>query len=438
MISKTIVLDRTPPQVDPNIDIKVDGRVKADAPTQITAIIRDGVVPGINAVEAMAVVFQTSRRGNTQEATSTWRFAEAPPELTQAALGITPIVGSSSSASSSQISQFGLDSDLLEMLDDLGIETLGDLTDWIEPDELQDMIEDLADEFGLQNQLDAVLDNYNVDTVVELIEENPDLVVEDLLADIQLSGGQLDEMTVELATQLAFAWVTAIALDTFPDDGWTAMWQTPRTDQNVRMHVRAVPFDDALNVYVGQTNQVEVIVDGSVPKAKVVEASVSRAGATFTDGADGFELYPDDTDVLLTAEMVENIDGDLDGDGIIEPDAGEGANLGTKGISFEYSLNELSVPGNWDSDIVWYPIRATQYSDAVRVPTAEGKWQATWQVDFSKLVNEERDQYLHVRALAEDEVGNKDGIDDKDPILSIMVLNDITGPQAYMCCGRGR
>jgi hypothetical protein len=83
-----------------------------------------------------------------------------------------------------------------------------------------------------------------------------------------------------------------------------------------------------MNVQVKQDNQVLVIVDGSVPKAKILKASVTRAGATIEAPADEFNLYPDDTDVVLTAELVENLDGDLDNDGIIEADAGEHINIG--------------------------------------------------------------------------------------------------------------
>ncbi|KPJ58533.1 MAG: hypothetical protein AMJ46_14055, partial [Latescibacteria bacterium DG_63] len=334
MVSKTIVLDRTPPAVA-DIDLKVDGRVKADEDVPLVAIVKDpGPPAGINAVDTVSVLFEKSRRPNTEEAITTWSYAlttPAPPPITQDI------------------------QDILDMLADMGLD--------IDPND--------------------------------------------------------------------FTWYGEVltCMDVVPDDGWTSMWHTPVTDQNVPMYVRAVPFDDALNVQVGQLNQVEVIVDGTVPKAKVVKASVERAGATVEDGADGFELYPDDTDVTLTAEMVANIDGDLDNDGIIEPDAGESAIIGVKGVTFEYSLKKPADPTDLSSDIEWIPIPATQYSNAVRVPTTDGKWQAKWQVDFSQLINEEADQYIHVRAVAEDEVGN---VDDEDTILCIMVLNNITGPQAYI------
>jgi hypothetical protein len=150
-VSKTVVLDRTPPAVDPNADLKVADRVKADAPTQLVAIMHD--TSGTDVVDTVAVLFEISRRGNTEEAVSTWQYAISPgEELTE---------------------------------------------DW----------QDLIEEYGLD-------------------------------------------------------WLANIAIDLEPDDGWTATWQTPRTDQNIPWHVRAVPFDDALNVQVRQGNEKEVIVDG--------------------------------------------------------------------------------------------------------------------------------------------------------------------------------
>ncbi len=324
LVSKTIVLDRTPPAIDPEADIKVDGRIKAGTETTLTAILHDPIGPDINVVDTTAVLFMISRRGNTEEAVSVWRYA---------------------------ISEF-------------------------------------------PTNLPALPGGFEI--------------LEPLLA--------------------KWSWLGKIAMDTYPN-GFSAKWLTPYTDQNVPWHVRAVGFDDAMNVQVGQPNQVMVILDGSIPKAKVVKATITRAGETKTYNADGMMLYPTDKDVILTAELVENIDGDINGNGIIEPELNENINTGTKSVLFQYSLKKLVDPNDLESPIKWNTIPFTTYSDPVVVPNADGKWEVTWQVDFSQLVNEEYDQYFHVRAVAEDEVGN---IDDEDPILGIMILNDITGPQAHI------
>jgi hypothetical protein len=57
-----------------------------------------------------------------------------------------------------------------------------------------------------------------------------------------------------------------------------------------------------------------------------------------------------------------------------------------------------------------------------------------WQIDFSQLANETKDQYFQVRAVAEDEVGNVDA----DPISSIMVFDNVTPPQVYIKAVDGR
>jgi len=225
-----------------------------------------------------------------------------------------------------------------------------------------------------------------------------------------------------------YNWLKQLAFDIDSRDGWSVPWLTPDTDMNFKYYVRVVPFDDALNVQVDQDNQVEVWVDGTVPKAKILTASVNRDGATISDGADGFEIRPTDKDVTLSARIEANSDGDLNLDGIIDPGSGEDVNHGVKNVKFEYSLREF-VTLDTLSEIKWYAIPATQYSDPVLVPNADGSWTVKWQVDFSKLYNEERDQYIYLRAVAEDEVGNKD---DADPILSIMVLNDTKGPKVQI------
>jgi len=328
-VSKTIVVDRTPPAVDSSADIKVAGRVKANSSTPLTAVLHDQ--PGVNAVDTFGVLFEVSREtknhqgGNTQEATSTWQYAISTEDR--------PL---------------------------------------IRP-ELQSMI----------------------DTLISL---NPEVQ--------------------------NFNWLRKIAFDVDSADGWSIPWQTPMTDQNVKYFVRAVPIDDVLNVQVDQTNQVEVWVDGTMPKAKILTASLSRNGSVVTDGADGFEILPTDKNVTLTARIEANSDGDLNLDGIIDSGAGEDANHGVKSVSFEYTLRELSSL-NTNANIIWYPIPATQYSNSVLAPNADGSWSVTWQVDFSKLYNAEKDQYIYLRAVAEDEVGNKDAT---DPILAVMVLNDVTGP----------
>ncbi len=331
-VSKTIIVDRTPPAVDPNADIKVAGRVKANSVTPLSVVLHDG--EGINALQTYGVLFQISREsrghqgGNTPEATSVWTYAISPQDRS--------VVSS----------------------------------------ELNDLIE-------------------------------------------RITGFDLNQ-----SLPWGYNWLKKIALDVDPTDGWSVLWQTPSTDQNFKYYVRAVPFDDALNVQVDQTNQVEVWVDGTVPKAKVLNASVQRGGTTITDGADGFEIQPTDKDVTLVARIVANSDGDLNLDGIIDPGSGENVNHGVKSVTFEYTLRELKTLETL-SDIHWYPIPATQYSNAVLAPNADGSWSVTWQVDFSKLYNKDKDQYLYVRAVAEDEVGNRD---ETDPILAVMVLNDVTGP----------
>jgi len=332
-VSKTIIVDRTPPAVDPNADIKVAGRVKANSVTPITAVLHDG--EGVNALQTYGVLFEVSREsrghkgGNTPEATSVWTY------------GISP-----------------------------------------------------SDRSVVSNEVN------------EMIK--------------QIVGLDVNNQQIPLG----YNWLKKIALDVDATDGWSVPWQTPNTDQNFKYYVRAVPFDDALNVQVDQTNQVEVWVDGTVPKAKVLTASVQRGGTTITDGADGFEVQPTDTNVTLVARIVANSDGDLNLDGIIDPGSGEDINHGVKNITFEYTLRELKTLETL-SDIHWYPIPATQYSTPVLAPSADGSWQVTWQVDFSKLYNKDKDQYIYVRAVAEDEVGNRD---ESDPILAVMVLNDVTGP----------
>jgi hypothetical protein len=164
-----------------------------------------------------------------------------------------------------------------------------------------------------------------------------------------------------------------------------------------------VPFDDALNVQVGDANQGTVDVDGSVSKAKVVRASVSRAGTVVEDGADGFVVFPIDEDVTLKATLV----GDAD----------------ASGVTFQYNLGDG-----------WVTIPASQYSEAVRVPNSEGEYVVVWQIDLSQLANEIKDQYFQVRAVAEDEVGNVD----VDPIPSIMVFDNATPPQVYIKAVDGR
>jgi hypothetical protein len=323
-VSKTIVVDRTPPAVDPTADIKVAGRVKANSSVPVTAVLKDQA--GINAVDTSVVLFEVSRRGNTQEAISTWQYALSTEDR--------PIV---------------------------------------------------------RPELQSMIDYYTT-----------------------LGGKAVND----------YNWLKKIAMDVDSADGWSIPWQTPNTDQNVKYFVRAVPIDDALNVQVDQTNQVEVWVDGTVPKAKVLTASVNRGGTVVADGADGFEVLPTDKDVTLTARIEANSDGDLNLDGIIDPGAGENVNNGIKSVKFQYTLRELASL-NTNASIIWYDIPATQYSNAVLAPNADGSWSATWQVDFSKLYDAEKDQYLYLRAVAEDEVGNKD---ESDPILAVMVLNDVTGP----------
>ncbi|UCD38899.1 MAG: hypothetical protein JSW54_05310, partial [Fidelibacterota bacterium] len=194
------------------------------------------------------------------------------------------------------------------------------------------------------------------------------------------------------------SWLGKIALDIYPQDGWSALWQTPQTDQEIPIYVRAVPFDDALNVQVGIANQGAVDVDGSVPKAKVVRVSVLRAGAVVEGGADGFVIFPIDEDVTLKAVLVS---GSAD----------------ASGVTFQYNLGDG-----------WVTIPASQYSEAVRTPNSEGEYVVVWQVDLSQLANETKDQYFQVRAVAEDEVGNVDA----DPISSIMVFDNATPPQVYI------
>jgi len=333
-VSHTIVLDRTAPPVDPNADLKVDGRVKANSTATLTAVLSD--LPGVNALETFLVLFEVSREsrnhqgGNTPEATSTWTYAISPSDR--------PIVSP----------------------------------------ELQPMF----DYFW----------------------------------------------SIMPAEVKQYSWLRKIAADVDPRDGWSVPWLTPATDQNFKYFVRAVPIDDALNPQVGMSNQREVWVDGTIPKAKVLTASVARDGSTITDGADGFELRPTDGDVTLTARIEANSDGDLNLDGIIDPGSGEDVNHGVKSVAMEYTLRELQTLETL-SDIIWYPIPATQYSNAILAPNADGSWSATWQVDFSKLYNEERDQYLYVRAVAEDSVGNRD---DKDAILAVLVLNDTKGPKVQI------
>jgi hypothetical protein len=220
------------------------------------------------------------------------------------------------------------------------------------------------------------------------------------------------------------------------------------TDQNIPWHVRAVPFDDAMNPNVRQSNQRLVIVDGSVPKAQVVTASVPGGQES---AANGFMLYPDYTDVTLTAELVANIDGDLDNDGVIEPDAGEDVNLGLDSLLFQYSLKRpdpalaaILTSNGIDDDndgvidnaieanmaaVLWHDIPFSQYSTPMRAPNADGKWRVTWQFDFSHLINESHDQYIPIRVVGTDTVGNEDI---EDPILTIMVLDDNTGPMAHI------
>jgi len=323
-VSKTIIVDRTPPAVDPNASITVAGRVKANSSTPLTVVLHDQ--PGVNAIDTAAVLFEVSRRGNTEEATSTWMYA---------------------------------------------IST--DTRPLVRP-ELQDMVETL----------------------------------------ISLGGPEVKN----------FNWLRKIALDVDPADGWSIPWQTPDTDQNVKYFVRAVPIDDALNVQVDQTNRVEVWVDGTMPKAKILTASVTRNGTVVSDRADGFEVLPTDKDITLTAGIEANSDGDENLDGIIDAGAGENANHGVKSIQFEYTLME-KIASTTTQGITWYPIKATQYSNAVLAPNADGSWSVTWQVDFSKLYNAEKDQYLYLRAVATDEVGNKD---ETDTILTVIVLNNVTGP----------
>ena len=339
-VSKTIVLDRTPPPIDAAADIKVAGRVKANSVTEataprITAILHDGA--GINALQTYGVLFEISREsrshkgGNTADATSVWTYAFSPQDRSVVSPGIN---------------------DMIKTI--VGVD-----------------INQNATNFGI---------NFN--------------------------------------------WLKKLALDLDETDGWSVPWATPNTDQNFKYYVRAVPFDDAFNVQVDQTNQVEVWVDGTVPKAKVLTASLVRGGSTITDGADGFEIQPTDGNVTLTARIDANSDGDLNLDGIIDAGSGEDVNRGVKNVQFEYTLRELKSLQT-SADIQWYKIASTQYSQPVLAPNADGSWQVTWQVDFSKLYNKDRDQYIYVRAVAEDEVGN---IDDVDPILAVMVLNDVTGP----------
>jgi len=211
-------------------------------------------------------------------------------------------------------------------------------------------------------------------------------------------------------------WIGRIAIDTWPDDGWTAPWKTPKTDQNVDWYVRAVPFDDALNVQVGAGNQKKVTLDGTTPKAKIMTAQ--RAGESASN-ANGFMLYPDDTEVKLSAKIVANADYDLS----------ENVTQGVDGINFEYTLQKPVTAENTSSPIEWIPIPASQYSVAQRVPTADGQWQVTWYMNFSQIVNETKDQYIELRARAKDKVGNEDN---DDPIHTIMILNNTTGPQAYI------
>lgn len=317
IVSKTVVLDRTPPAVDPDADIKVDGRIKSDTDTTLIAILHDPP-SGVNVVDTNMVLFTISRRGNTEDAIGVWQYA---------------------------------------------------------------------------------IDGKPID-----------------LPSMSLPEGWQDVVP---------SWVLDPSLDVYPGNGWEAGWHTPVTDQNIEWHVRPIPIDDAMNVQIQQSNQVKVIIDGSVPKVKIVKASVSRAGATIEAAADEFDLYPDDTDVLLTAELVENMDGDLDGDGIIEADAGEDINIGMDSVTFQYTLKRPADGGG----VVWHTIPAAQYSDPQRVPTADGKWQVTWQVDFSQLINEELDQYIELRAVGKDKVGNEDL---EDPIHTIMILHDVTGPMAHI------
>ena len=302
LLSKTIVVDRTAPEINPEDDLKVPDRVKANSEVPLQAIIHDS--PGINAVETVGVLFEMSRKGNTPDAESVWQYAIGPGTYPPVQIPIP--------------------------------------AEW-----------------------------------------------------------QLLEQPLGLPH-----WLGKIALDPFPADGWMAPWKTPETDQEVPVYIRAVPFDDALNVQVSQANQKLVVIDGAVPKAKVVRASAVRAGGVAEDGADGYTIYPDDKDVTLYAQLVKNA-------------------VGTKGVTFEYSLKD---PGS-SQGVTWATIPASQYSDAARVPNDQGEYVVTWQVDFSQLASQDTDQYFHVRAKAEDDVGN---VDDVDPILTIMVLNDITGPQAFI------
>jgi hypothetical protein len=302
LLSKTIVVDRTAPEINPDDDLKVPDRVKADSEVPLQAIIHDS--PGINAVETIGVLFEMSRKGNTPDAEGVWQYAIGPGTYPPVQIPI--------------------------------------------PDEWQL----LAEAMGMPS------------------------------------------------------WLGDIALDPYPADGWMAPWKTPATDQEVPVYIRAVPFDDAFNVQVSQANQKLVIIDGAVPKAKVVRASAIRAGGVAEDGADGYVVYPDDKDVKLYAQLVKNAEG-------------------TKGVTFQYSLKDPDT----SQGVTWAVIPASQYSDAARVPNAQGEYEVVWQVDFSQLASEDTDQYFHVRAVAEDDVGNKD---DTDPILTIMILNDITGPQAFI------
>jgi hypothetical protein len=122
------------------------------------------------------------------------------------------------------------------------------------------------------------------------------------------------------------------------------------------------------------------------------------------DGADGFVVFPIDEDVTLKATLV-------------------GGSADASGVTFQYNLGDG-----------WVTIPASQYSEAVRVPNSEGEYVVVWQIDFSQLANETKDQYFQVRAVAEDEVGNVDS----DPISTIMVFDNATPPKVYIRAVDGR
>jgi hypothetical protein len=229
-------------------------------------------------------------------------------------------------------------------------------------------------------------------------------------------------------------WLGSVTADTDPSDGWTSTWHTPATDQNVPWYVRAVPFDDALNVQVEPNNQSETVVDGTVTKAIVTTIALERGGEVITQSADEFELRPGDGDMTITAEiLVEDADGDMNGDGQIDVAEGENRNMGVKDVTFQYSLKRVDANGNTE----WHSIRATQYSDSVTVPTSEGddgKWQVVWQADLSSLAGETKDQYILLRAVVEDEVGHNSDLNNLEatPKNAFVVFNNVTGPEVYI------